>query len=221
MAEPADPTHSLNHPPEPQPRQALIACPECDLLQHEIALAPGGTALCQRCQAHLYRHTRHGMERALACTIGALILFFLANSFPIIGLELQKTRNATTLLGSVRYLFDHHLQLVAILVLLTTVIIPAIELFAMLAILLPLRLGRVPQGLPWLFRMVQWSHPWGMVEVFMLGIIVSLIRVSDFATVEPGVALFSFAGLMLLMTAGSYNFNRRELWAAVAAIKHA
>lgn len=200
---------------------ALVACPECDLLQQEIVLRTGGTALCCRCQAHLYHHTPNGLERALACTIASLILFFLANSFPIIGLELQKTRNATTLLGSVQYLFDHHLQLVAILVLMTTVIIPAIELFSMLAILLPLRLGYVPNGLPWLFRMVQWSHPWGMVEVFMLGIIVSLIRVSGFAAVEPGVALFSFAGLMLLMTIGSYNFNRRELWAAVAAIKHA
>ncbi len=208
------------HKPDPASAPQLIACPECDLLQTEITLPPGGTALCQRCQAHLYRHTPNGLERSLVCTIASLILFFLANSFPIIGLELQKTRNATTLLGSVYYLFDHHLQLVAILVLMTTVIIPAIELFAMLAILLPIRLGRVPHGVRWLFRMVQWSHPWGMVEVFMLGIIVSLVRVSDFAEVEPGVALFSFAGLIVLMTVGSYNFNRRELWAAVAAIKH-
>jgi paraquat-inducible protein A len=199
----------------------LIACPECDLLQQQVALPAGGVAICPRCQGRLYRSTPHGLQHSLAFSLASVILFLLANSFPIIGLELQKSTNATTLLGSVAYLFNHGLQPVAILVLLTTVLVPALELLAMLAILLPLQFNRVGPGLAHLFRLVQWIHPWGMVEVFMLGIIVSLIRVSGFAEVQPGIALWSFAALMLLMAGAAEQFNERELWARVAQLQHA
>ena len=200
--------------------EILIACPECDLLQHEIPLPTGGVALCRRCQGHLYRSTSRWLERSLACTIASLILYVLANSFPIIGLELQKTRNATTLIGAIQYLFEHDLHPVGFLVLITTVIVPALELLGMLTILLPLHFGKIVPGLPWLFRLVQSIRPWGMVEVFMLGIIVSLVRVSGFAAVQPGVALWSFAALMVLMAVGAYHFNPRELWAHVDRIEH-
>ncbi len=196
---------------------ALIACPDCDLLQREIALPPRGVALCSRCNTPLYRSTPHGLERALVCTIASAILFLLANSFPIIGLELQKTSNATTLLGAVQYLYGHDLAPVAGLVFFTTMLAPCVELAALLYILTPLRLGHVARGLPHVFRLVQIIHPWGMVEVFMLGIIVSAVRVSNFATIEPGIALWSFAALMLTMTAGAFYFNERDLWACILA----
>lgn len=199
----------------------LIACPECDLLQQQVTLPAGGVAICPRCNGHLYRSTPHGLQHALAFSLASAILFLLANSFPIIGLELQKSSNATTLLGSVAYLYNHDLEPVALLVLVTTVLIPALELLAMLAILLPLQFGTVAPGLSHLFRLVQWIHPWGMVEVFMLGIIVSLIRVSGFAEVQPGIALWSFAALMLLMSGAAEQFNERELWAKVARLGHA
>lgn len=195
----------------------LIACQECDLLQQEIELPPGGTALCTRCNAPLYRSTPHGLERALICTIVSVILFLLANAFPIIGLELQKTRNATTLLGSVIYLYQHGLEPVAALVFATTLLVPSIELTAMLYILLPLRLGYVVGGLPRVLRLVQIIHPWGMVEVLVLGIIVSVVRTSNFATVEPGLALWSFAALMVMLLASAFYFNERDLWACVKA----
>lgn len=194
-----------------------IACQQCDLLQQEIELPPGGTAVCSRCNAPMYRSTPHGLERALICTIVSIVLFLLANTYPIVGLELQETRNATTLFGSVVYLYQHDLESVAALVFTTTLLIPSIELAAMLYILLPLRLGYVARGLPQVLRLVQIIHPWGMIEVFMLGIIVSVVRTSNFATVEPGLALWSFAVLMLTLIASAFYFNERDLWACVKA----
>jgi paraquat-inducible protein A len=195
----------------------LIACRECDLLQAQIALPPRGVAVCSRCGAQLYRNTPHGLERALVCTVSSAILFVMANSFPIIGLELQKTTNATTLFGAVQYLFMHDLEAMALLVFFTTIVAPCVELAAVLYILIPLRLGFVARGLPRVFRLVQIIHPWGMIEVFVLGIIVSAVRVSSFATIEPGIALWSFAALMLMLAASAYYFNERDLWACVAA----
>jgi paraquat-inducible protein A len=194
-----------------------IACQQCDLLHQEIELPPGGTALCSRCKAPLYRSTPHGLERALICTVISIVLFLLANTYPIVGLELQETRNATTLFSSVVYLYQHDLESVAALVFTTTLLIPSVELAAMLYILLPLRLGYVARGLPQVLRLVQTIHPWGMIEVFMLGIIVSVVRTANFATVEPGLALWSFAMLMVTLIASAFYFNERDLWACVKA----
>lgn len=196
---------------------ALIACQECDLLQHEVVLAPYCVALCSRCNAHLYRDTPHGLDRTLALTLSSTFLFILANLFPLVGLEMQKNHHATTLLGAVRLLYEQDLLLVAGLLLTTTVMVPAIELTAMLYILLPLRLGHVAPGLPSVFRVVHAVRPWGMVEVFMLGVLVSVVRLSNFATIESGISLWSFAALMVLLTASAHSFNERNLWACVKA----
>lgn len=201
----------------PTPEAGIIACPECDLLQTEVTLTPYATARCHRCQAFLYRNTPHGLERALIACICSVFFFALSNIFPLIGLELQQTRNTTTLLGAVGFLFEQGLGTVAALLFICMVLVPTLEIAAMLYILLPLRFGRLAPALPRVFRLVQLVRPWSMVEVFMLGVLVSAIRVSSFATVEPGIAAWSFVALMLSITASAWFFNERDLWQCVQA----
>ena len=196
----------------------MVACHECDLLQQEAVLRQKGVALCRRCGAHLYRDTPHGLERALAYVLASIVLFGLANAFPLIGMQLQGGRTTTSLLGAVLTLLQQDIWPVAALVFITTLLVPAIELAAMLYLLLPLRLGYLPAGLGQIFRYVQIARPWGMVEVFMLGVLVSVVKLANFATVEPGIALWSFAGLMVLMSATAHAFNPRDFWARVAQL---
>jgi paraquat-inducible protein A len=190
----------------------LIACPECDLLQHEVPLPARGVALCRRCGGELYHNTPHGLDRTLAYTLCALMLYCLANFFPLLGLELKGNQSTTTLYGAVSALYDQKLQPVAVLVFITTILIPGLELLCMTYILLPLRIGKIAYGYKVVFRLIQAVHPWGMVEVFMLGILVSVVKLSNFATVVPGIALWSFSGLMLSIAAVAQSFNPRDLW---------
>ncbi len=174
---------------------SLIACRECDLLQREIVLPPGGTACCSRCGAVLHRSKPDSLDRTLAFTVGAAVLFILANVFPVVGLEAQGNRTSTTLFGTVRTLHDQGMTSVAVLVFVTTILMPMLDIGAMLYMLLPIRLGVVPKGLPAMFRLIQTVRPWGMVEVFMLGTLVSLAKLSHIAAVRPGIALWSFGML--------------------------
>src|SRR5213594_4155216 len=187
---------------------SLIACHECDLLQREIVLPPGGTACCSRCGAVLYRNTPDSLDRTLAFTVGAAVLFILANVFPVVGLEAQGNRTSTTLFGTVRTLHDQGMTSVAVLVFVTAILMPALDIGAMLYMLLPIRLGVVPKGLPAMFRLVQTVRPWGMVEVFMLGTLVSLAKLSHIAAVRPGIALWSFGMLMFLVAAAGRRGRR-------------
>jgi paraquat-inducible protein A len=196
----------------------LLACHECDLLQQEAPLAPGDTARCARCGAVLYRNQPDGLDRTLAYTLGAAVLFVVANAFPIVGLEVSGHRTSTTLFSTVRTLHDQDMTIVAGLIFVTTILMPAVHISALLYMLLPLKLGRVPRGLPAVFRLVHAVRPWGMVEVFMLGTLVSLAKLAHLAHVVPGVALWSFGALMFLVAAGAASFDSRALWARVETI---
>ena len=197
----------------------LIACHECDLLQREATLPQGGVAHCRRCGAELYRSHPHSLERTLALTVGAIVLFIMANSFPIIGLQLEGQVIQTTLFNTVRALWDEDMESVAALVFVTTIAMPALQLFAVAYLVLPLQLGRVPVHFGLVFRMLQTVRPWGMVEVFMLGVLVSLVKLAHLAGVVAGVALWSFAALMLVMAGITAVFDARGLWARASALR--
>jgi paraquat-inducible protein A len=101
----------------------VIACRECDLLQREVALSPGGTARCRRCGAPLYRNIRHGLDRTVAFLLAAAVLYLIANINPIVGLEAQGVSTTTTLLGAVRSLLNQDLPVVALLVFVTAILL--------------------------------------------------------------------------------------------------
>jgi len=199
-------------------RAELLACPECDLLQSDSAVPRPRKALCARCGAVLYQRHPHGLERTAALTAAALALFAIANAFPILSLELQGERTSATLAGAVSALWSQNMQLVAALVLFTAVLMPLAELAALAWLLAPIFVGGRAPRFGAVFRLLQFAQRWGMVEVFVLGALVSLVKLGHLANVEPGIALWSFAALMLVMAAIEANFDPRDLWARVAPL---
>lgn len=193
--------------------QSLVACRECDLLQRAAPVSAGTLARCQRCDTVLYRPGGHELDRPLAYTLAAGILFLMANAFPIVGLDLQGQSNAATLFGTAQALYYQDMAMLAALVFFTTILVPAVQLAAMSYLLVPLRLGRVPHGLPLALRMIQAVRPWGMIEVFILGLLVSLVKLAGMANVEPGLALYSFGALLFLIAAAVASFEPRAIWA--------
>ena len=196
----------------PDNRLLIIACHECDLLQREIPLPRGGVACCRRCGGILYRDSPDSLDRTLAFSLAAAILFLLANTFPIIGIELQGNRSAVNLFGAVHSIWNQEMKLIALLVLTTTILVPAFELAMMVYLLLPLKFQQMPPGSALILRGIQSIKPWGMVEVFMLGVLVALVKLSHDFIIIPGVALWSFGGLTLMLAAVASSFNARDLW---------
>jgi paraquat-inducible protein A len=191
----------------------LIACHECDLLQHEVELPSRGTARCARCAAVLYRSQPDSVNRALAYAAGAAVLFVLANTFPLVGLRLKGEVIETTLFGTAQALYADGMHTVAAIVFATIFVAPLIELVAMLRLLLPLRLHRLRLPSPRFFRALRLITPWRMVEVLMLAVLVALVKLSDIAEVILDVALWSLGGLVVLLAAAAATFDAHELWA--------
>ncbi|GAC1320999.1 MAG: paraquat-inducible protein A [Collimonas sp.] len=189
----------------------LIACEGCDALYRKVQLRRGEIAHCPRCGTELERDPGRQRERILPLTVASLIMFVLANSFPIVEIELQGLSSRTTLFGAVMSLTTEGMSLVALLVLATTILFPLLQLLFLFYLLVSLAKQRRPLGFSWLVRAMQNLRPWGMVEVFLLGVLVAIVKLSNMATVIPGVALWAFGALTVLLTA-VISFNPRYFW---------
>jgi len=190
----------------------LIACHDCDLLQRDIPLNPGCTASCRRCGAVLYRNATDSVDRTLAYTLAAGMLFLGANLFPVFSIQVQGDRSAITLFGAVLSLWEQGMKSISLLVFITAIFVPALELLSLTYLLLPIRLGLVPPGYSRFMRTLQFIEPWGMVEVLMLGMLVSLVKLTNNFKVIPGMALWSFGVLTLLLAAAAASFSARDVW---------
>ena len=217
--QPTAPVRPATEPaPAPAPNRdpvppSLVACPDCDLLNRLDGPA-AATLLCARCGAVLRRHRPNSIDRTLALVVAALLLFALANAFPFLAMQTGGLVQETTLLSGVHELWRQDLRLLAALVFCTCVLVPAAQLIGLGTILLPLRLGRrPPPGAARILRLVQAAAPWGMMEVFMLGILVALVKLGHMATIVPGVSVFSFAALIVVMAAALSTLDPALVWA--------
>lgn len=191
---------------------SLIACHECDLLHQTRALPMGATARCARCGAVLYRRKRNSLDRVLALTIAGLILFIVANVYPFLTFRLEAQIQETTLATGIIELYHQGMWIVAGVVLLTSIVMPLLELTGMLYVLLPLKFNRRPWNLPFLFRTIRGFKPWGMMEVFMLGILVAFVKLSKMASIIPGIALYAFMILIFVLAASAAALDPHIVW---------
>jgi paraquat-inducible protein A len=189
----------------------LIACTHCDALFKKLSLADGEIARCLRCGAELDRNAQQRRHHLLPLTIASLIIFVIANIFPIVEMELQGLHSQTTLIGAVLALATEEKSVVALLVMATTILFPFMQMLILFYLLLPSRGSETRPGFNLLIRMIQTLRPWGMIEVFLLGVLVALVKLSNMATIIPGIALWAFCMLTVMLTV-VVSFNPRYLW---------
>jgi paraquat-inducible protein A len=191
----------------------LIACHECDLL-HRIPAQEGSHCVsrCRRCNAMLHRGVEDSVDRTLALTFAGVILFVVANSFPFLAFKMQGQETQTTLVSGVVDLYHQGKWEIAILVLMTTIVVPLVQLLLQLYVFLPLKLNRIPWNLAAVFRIGQKLQTWNMMEVFLIGILVAVVKLVGMAQIIPGLALWSFALLIVVLAAAAANLDSRVVW---------
>ncbi len=190
----------------------IVACQDCDLLHRQRLLRDGQRAICSRCGAVLYRKMRNSLDYTLVFSLTALIFFFMANVFPFMTFKYEGRVQESVLFTGVQELFVQDMWAVALLVLMVSVVIPLLKIVGMLYVLVPLKLNQRPWYAARIFRIVETLHPWAMVDVYMLGVIVAMVKLSDFATIVPGAALYSFAVLLISMAAAGAALNPHDAW---------
>ena len=189
-----------------------IACHDCDLVHHLGEIPLGGSARCARCGAPLHRPKRDSINRTLALTVTGITLYLVANLNPFLGFRIGAQLRETILATGIYQLFQQGMVTIATLVLITVVIVPAIHLLSLLYILVPLRMNQVPSQLARVFRLYLLLKPWGMMEIFMLGILVSVVKLGKMATIIPGLALYAFMALIFILAATAVTLDEHLIW---------
>ena len=197
------------------PEITQASCHECGQRYQHQSIAPGAVARCMRCGTALYRNRKLSFDNALAYTIAAVILFVVANLFPFLGFGFPGEIRHTTLITGSLQLYQQGEVLLALIVLFTSVIAPAIQLLLLLYLLIPVNLGYNPRGIPSVLKLTLRIRYWSMMDVFLLGILVSAVKLSDMATIVVGPALLAFLTLIFMLAAAQAAFDSQRLWSMV------
>ncbi|MGF6272546.1 paraquat-inducible protein A [Massilia sp. UYP11] len=193
----------------------LIGCHDCGSLYHREPLNSCERARCVRCRHELYRwHAGGPLRRAdslVALTLGAVLVYLLAQSFPIVTLEMGGMASSATLLEAVGVLWNAGMQVIAAMVLLCAIVFPGLELASLLYVAVGLRRGRRVPGFNMVLRVVQGARHWAMTEVLMIGILITVIKMTSMARVVPHPGLFAF-GVLTILCALVMRYEPKALW---------
>ncbi|MCL6268600.1 paraquat-inducible protein A [Sansalvadorimonas sp. 2012CJ34-2] len=189
-------------------------CPDCDLLLSYDDLLPGNagkTLRCPRCHHH-FRCLSGSLSTCRALTLSGLILYIPANLEPILEIELSGQPSANTVISGVAALWEGGLFLVAVVVCLFALVVPLLRLVILGLVLLPQNVFDRETGCS-LMRCHHLLHGWGMMDIFLLGSLIAIIKIQDFAEVMPGPGMLCLGLMMFMEMLASRKLPVEQLWA--------
>lgn len=189
----------------------LAVCEHCDAVHRRVPLPTRARAHCVRCGSVLYVARRAHLDSWLALTVASGIAYLIANLNPIVEIELRGESTRATLFDALATTWQAGAAPVAALAALCVFVFPLIRIGLETYVLALLQSGRRPPGLGKVMHVLRLMRPWSMVEVFMLGVVVALVKLGGQATVIPGAGLLGFAALTVLLTTLA-TFDTDALW---------
>jgi len=191
---------------------SITACPGCDLLLPAPAVPDGRYLACGRCGTVLSKSYRHSLDRVLALSCAGLLLYLPAMFLPLMTLSSLGIKEKASVVDSCIGFFTNGYILVSFIVFLTAVIVPFLKIFLPFITAVSIKTGRRSPLLIRAFKFHKHLEDWGMVEVYLLGILITLIKMGDVASIDFNLGFFCFIGLVLLSMAVTVSLDRQLFW---------
>lgn len=178
-------------------------------------LREGEKAICPRCVGVIVSRGRNSLQRTAAFAMASAVLFVVANSFPFLTMRAGFRESQMLLWQSATGLSAEGYPSLAAAVSIFIIVAPALLIGGLLYVVMPLLWGRrLPGAIPlcrWVFR----ARRWDMTEVFLLGVLVSLLKLGNLATLTLGTSFWAFVALIICLTAALTSLHPRELWGRI------
>ncbi|WP_417276913.1 paraquat-inducible protein A [Castellaniella sp.] len=192
---------------------ALIACPHCDTVYRRLPLAARGQALCRCCGTVLYRRGYLDLPAWQALAWATLIVFAIAQGFPIAHLTVQGLDVSLTFWGALHLAWDRGYYGVSVLTGLAGFWIPLLQITLTLWIMQAVTRRRLPPDFGRALRFLDHLVPWSMASVLVLAILVAIVKVAGMAQLQVQPGLLGFLALSFLLS-GLGRWNAKALWQA-------
>lgn len=200
------------------PLEELVGCHECDMLLRKPQLAAGDRAECPRCGFVLFSHNHQVIRRSLALVIAALLFYVPANFLPIMQINVLGQSSEDTIWSGVLSLYDAGglLKTIALVVFLCSMVIPLVKLLIQFFVLLSIRFDVARSFGLLLYRMYHHLKEWGMLEVYLMGILVSIVKLIDIASPTLDFGLACFIALLLVQVWLEVTMEPHQIWEALS-----
>lgn len=204
----------MNDPPLTAALAGLLNCHSCGKLSHSRDVPPNGLLLCPRCGTHLSQRKPNSISRTWALVLAAMILYIPANLYPIMTVRFMGKGEPDTILSGVMHLFSSGSWAVATLVFFASIIVPMLKLIGLSCLLLSIqfRWKWRPRDRTALYRVIEAVGRWSMLDIFVIAVLVSLVKVGNVATILPGIGATSFAAVVVITMFAAESFDPRLLW---------
>jgi len=187
-------------------------CPCCDLLVKKRPVNYHQKASCPRCNKTLAQPVKNSIEKTLALSLGALILYFPAILFPLMTLNLLGFSQQQSIFQSLVAVFQEGHVLVAIVIFITCIMVPFLQMSILFYVSLALYKKIQLPLLQLSFRIYHAIKEWGMLEIYMLAILVSVIKLKSMAELSFNLGMVMFSVLLLLTLLSSVFLDEELFW---------
>jgi paraquat-inducible protein A len=174
---------------------------------------------CPRCGQLLERSRPDSIRRTLALALAALLLYCVAQGAMFMSFELDGLVQETRILTGIQALFAAGKWPLASLILLTAVVAPLLWILSLLYVSIPLSLRRLPPGIVLALRFCRLAQDWSMLEVFLLAVIVTYVKMASLAHIGFGPGSWALVPLILVLTAAGSSYDARVFWQRFEAVR--
>jgi paraquat-inducible protein A len=189
-----------------------VACQQCDALYDKPHLKQGQLAKCHRCGSTLIERKVDSIERSFNWSLAGLILMLPAILLPIMGVTLAGQFHQASLFDCILVLIDRGFFMIACLVFLFAIAVPIVRLSGALYLSYCFKFNRLKPSLLNFFRAYHHLDNWAMLNVFMLGIVVSMYKLLDDTELSVNLGLLAFILWLICSTMSAAALDQDYIW---------
>ncbi len=188
----------------------VLKCTSCDLLLHNIPITDGHNAFCPQCEARVIKPSSISMNGELALCLASLILFFPAQYFALISIDLFGVDLYSTVTNGSWSLRKSY-PFVGALVIFSACVAPLLYLLSVLGAHAALKTNNKPI-LYYSTFLIKYLHHWVMIDIFLVSLAVASFKVAEIATITIGQGLVSFILLQIFIAILLPRVSPKRLW---------
>jgi paraquat-inducible protein A len=192
-------------------KEQEVVCHEC---AHQVLLPNlehKQSALCPRCGFNLTTYYHQAMQKVIALASAALIFLFCSLPFEFLSFSASGQDQSIGILAGLWILVEFDYALLAILQGVAILGLPCIILCGLLYLVVPLSLGYRPAKARLMIKLLFALLPWTMAEIFLVGVLVSLVKIMSMADIGLGLSFYAYIGFTLCLTVTLTYVDKHQL----------
>lgn len=194
----------------------ILSCHECGIASDVEDLNAGEIARCPRCNNHLLHTDRNPVQGPVCFAIASLIAFLGSLFYPFMSFSLHGLSQKISLMQAMEVLADFNNNTLSVLLILSVIVLPVVYLICLLylysCVSHPLLKKRRPKVQKRVLKVLSRIKPWLMVDVFLVGVLVSLVKISALANVSMGLSFWAFFVFTFLMVKTISSADLYWIW---------